>query len=256
MYREISIQLVNWIHDRVKDAGAGGCVLGMSGGLDSSVVAALCKEAFPKDILGLHMPCYSDPQDTNDARFIADLLKIDYIEIPLEKIYDCTIDVLSLSRKCDVSKAFEGKYHLTENAEKLASNNVKPRLRMIVLYYYANLYNYLVVGTGNRSELEVGYFTKYGDGGVDILPLGGLVKTQVRELARYLGIPGRIINKTPTAGLWYGQTDEGELGFTYEQLDEVILTGSGDERVIDEVRKRRLAGKHKLRMPSIPDFQA
>ena len=152
-------------------------------------------------------------------------------------------------------RRFEASIPITQEIEKLAASNIKPRLRMITLYYYAKLYNYIVVGTGNRSELEVGYFTKYGDGGVDILPLGGLVKTQVWELAKHLGVPDVIIRKPPSAGLWTGQTDESELGITYKQLDEVILTGKGDKRVIDEVNRLRAVNSHKMRMPAIPDIK-
>lgn len=104
----------------------------------------------------------------------------------------------------------------------LANANLQARIRMCILYYYANRNEYLVCGTGNKSELFMGYFTKYGDGGVDILPLGDLTKTQVRQLAKELGIPQEIIDKTPSAGLWEGQTDELEMGITYKQLDEII----------------------------------
>src|SRR5690606_5628013 len=107
----------------------------------------------------------------------------------------------------------------------MAVANLKPRLRMTTVYYVANTRNYLVAGTGNRSELTIGYFTKYGDGGVDLLPIGRLLKAEVRELARELGIPERIITKAPSAGLWAGQTDEGEMGFTYAELERYLSEG-------------------------------
>ena len=106
--------------------------------------------------------------------------------------------------------------------DRLTGANIKPRLRMTTLYAFANHLGYRVVGTGNRSELAIGYFTKWGDGGVDLLPLGNLTKTRVRELARHLGVPQRIIDKPPSAGLWEGQTDESEMGVTYEQLDAYL----------------------------------
>jgi len=254
MYGELSQKLIEWIRNKVEEANAKGCVLGISGGVDSAVVAALCSKALPWKVLGIHMPCYSLPQDTDDARLIAESFEINYMEVNLEKAYDSILQTLKDVRQTQ-GVEFEANHLISQEMEKLAASNIKPRLRMITLYYYAKLYNYLVVGTGNRSELEVGYFTKYGDGGVDILPIGGLVKTQVWELAKYLGVPERIIRKPPTAGLWAGQTDEGELGITYKQLDQVILTGSGDPEVVKEVNKLRDVNKHKMRMPAIPDFK-
>ena len=125
---------------------------------------------------------------------------------------------------------------------------------MVTLYYYANRYGYLVAGTGNRTELTVGYFTKYGDGGVDLLPIGNLVKCQVYELAGYLGVPQRIIEKTPSAGLWPGQCDEAEMGLTYRELDEFILTGCGDERVRETVKFLATKNAHKSQLPALPPF--
>ncbi len=255
MYQELSQKLVEWIRDKAAEAGARGCVLGISGGVDSAVAASLCSIALPGNVLGIHLPCYSLLQDTADARLVADKLGIGYMEVNLEKAYDCITETLNNLRITQEMREFEANIPIIQETEKLAANNVKPRLRMITLYYYARLYNYIVVGTGNRSELEVGYFTKYGDGGADILPLGGLVKTQVWELAEYLGVPDEIIRKPPSAGLWAGQTDEGELGITYKQLDEVILTGRGDKRVIEEVSRLRAVNSHKMRMPAMPDFK-
>jgi NAD+ synthase len=150
----------------------------------------------------------------------------------------------------------------------MAEANLKARIRMVILYYHANAMNRMVVGTGNRTELLVGYFTKYGDGGVDILPLGELYKTDVRNLASYLGVNQNIIDKNPTAGLWPGQTDEEELGIKYELLDKILylLTEKGmkeDEVALklkislDEVvnvKLMMLAAEHKLKMPPIPSI--
>ena len=121
-----------------------------------------------------------------------------------------------------LDKPFGALVEELQAARGLPLANLKPRLRMAALYYFANAMSYMVVGTSNKTELMLGYFTKYGDGGVDILPLGGLYKTQVRELARQLGLPRRIVEKTPSAGLWEGQTDEGELGITYAQMDQAL----------------------------------
>jgi NAD+ synthase len=141
-----------------------------------------------------------------------------------------------------------------ERQRTLAEANMKPRLRMTTLYFFANSLGYLVVGTGNKSELTVGYFTKYGDGGVDLLPIGGLVKAQVRELAEHLEVPRRVIDKPPSAGLWQGQTDEGEMGMSYEELDRYILEGTASGAVRAKVQHMNKLAAHKLRLPLIPSL--
>ena len=125
---------------------------------------------------------------------------------------------------------------------------------MAIIYFYANRLNYLVVGSSNRCELSIGYFTKYGDGGVDIMPLGNLVKSQVRDLARHLGIPQEIIDKPPSAGLWAGQTDEQEMGLTYEQLDAYFTTGKAPDAVRRRIEERIARNAHKRTVPPIPPF--
>jgi NAD+ synthase len=143
---------------------------------------------------------------------------------------------------------------LNEETSVLSGANLKPRLRMVSLYYMANQLKYLVVGPSNRSEITVGYFTKYGDGGADILPLGNLVKTQVRELAVFLGIPQPIIDRPPTAGLWSGQTDENEMGITYRELDHYITTGQALPEVKAKIDAMTTASEHKRHTPPLPDF--
>jgi len=232
-YEEITDSLVEWIQDKVVEAGCDGVVVGMSGGIDSSVTAALSKKAFPNNMLGVIMPCESNPQDKEDAIIVADKFAIDYEVANLKEVYH---DLLEEIKKED---------------NKLAEANIKPRLRMSTLYYYANLNNYLVVGTDNKSELTLGYFTKYGDGGIDLAPLGDLVKTEVREVARVLGVSEEIITKAPSAGLWDGQTDENELGVSYEEIDKYILTGEGEEEVKKIVEEAQQSNQHKLEMPDI-----
>jgi len=197
-------KIVNWIRAQVKQAKAKGIVLGLSGGLDSSVAVALAKEAVgKKKVLALILPCASQKQDLKDARLVAKKTGITTKTIDLSKICGDLMRVLP-------------------KANRLAAANLKPRLRMLVLYYFANKLNYLVCGTGNKSEIMTGYFTKHGDGATDILPVGDLTKSEVRILARELGIPKHIITKPPTAGLWPGQTDEGEMGITYLELDDIL----------------------------------
>jgi NAD+ synthase len=125
---------------------------------------------------------------------------------------------------------------------------------MVALYYITNQLRYMVVGSSNRSEVAIGYFTKYGDGGVDIMPLGNLVKAQVKELARFLGIPQPIIDKPPSAGLWDGQTDESEMGISYEALDSFILTGEASDGVRKKIEKMMAGSAHKRSLPPIPEF--
>ena len=142
-------------------------------------------------------------------------------------------------------------------ASNLAKANLKPRLRMLVLYYFANKLNYLVCGTGNKSEIMAGYFTKHGDGATDILPIGDLLKKEVRKLAKELGIPEHIITKPPTAGLWPGQTDEGEMGITYPELDDILERLENKrkqvlpKKKVDKVKEMIKSSEHKRQGPKI-----
>jgi NAD+ synthase len=233
--------LVDWIQDKVMSAGCRGVVFGLSGGVDSSLLAALCQRAFPKNVLALIMPCYSLDKDKQDAELVARQFDVPTKTVGLKSAYDTMLFVMPDSR-AEPSRV------------RVAQANLKARLRMATLYYVANQMNYMVAGASNRSEITMGYFTKYGDGGVDILPLGNLVKKEVMELARHLGIPRDIVDKTPTAGLWEGQTDEDELGMTYEALDRYILTGSATEELKSRIEFQRATSHHKSLVPPVPDF--
>jgi NAD+ synthase len=213
----------------------------MSGGVDSAVVAVLCKRALPEDTLGVMMPCYSNPDDKAHAQALAEKFQVPTVEVALDAVYETIVSRLP-------------EYKVNPEQKHLAQANLKPRLRMVTLYYIANQLGYMVAGSSNRSELTVGYFTKYGDGGVDIMPLGNLVKSQVRELARFLGIPREIIDKPPSAGLWEGQTDETEMGMSYEALDNFILTGAASEEVRKKVEAMMARSDHKRSLPPIPEF--
>lgn len=232
-------RIIRWIRKQVKQTKAKGLAVGLSGGVDSAVVAALAKEAVGRErVLALILPCHSQARDARDARLAAKKIGIETRKLNLSDIYDSFIKNLPKS-------------------DSLARANLKPRLRMSVLYYFANHLNYLVCGTGNKSELMVGYFTKYGDGAADILPIGDLLKRQVRILAEELMIPELIINKPPTAGLWPGQTDEGEIGITYNELDDILerMERKGRQVLsIDKVKKvKRMVKRfvHKREGPKI-----
>lgn len=232
------IDIENWVISKVEEAGAKGFVVGMSGGIDSTVVSIIVKRAFPEDVLGLIIPCYSDENDIEDAKMIAEIYNIPIETIVLDSVFDLLKETLK----------FQGE------EDNLAVANLKPRLRMAVLYYFAQQNNYLVAGTGNKSELLTGYFTKYGDGGVDIEPVGHLYKTQIYDLAEYLKVPRNIINKTPSAGLWKGQSDEKEMGITYEDLDNYLQTGIVKEDVKEIIEDMIQKNKHKRFPPPVPEL--
>jgi len=198
--------VVRFIRSTVEGSGRKGVVLGLSGGLDSAVCAYLGFEALgPESVHALILPFGdADKREVKGAVGVAKGLKIQY-------------DILDIKPVCD---AF---FETLSGADRSTAGNVRARVRMVALYQKANSESLLVMGTGNKSEILTGYFTKFGDGGADLMPIGDLYKTEVRELAAMLGIPKRILAKTPTAGLWPGQTDEGELGMPYDRLDMVLL---------------------------------
>ncbi len=184
--------------------------MGLSGGLDSSTAARISASVVnPEKILTLIMPTSSTPNgDVEDAVELAKDLGLKYKLLDLDPLL------------APVESVCQG--GLNKEHVNLARANLKARMRMMILYYHANALNRLVVGTGNLTELLVGYFTKYGDGGADILPLGNLYKTDVRLLAEHLGMLPSILEKKPSAGLWPGQTDEEDLGMSYELLDKIL----------------------------------
>ncbi|MFW6389937.1 MAG: NAD(+) synthase [Halanaerobiales bacterium] len=237
-YEQVAEYLTEWITEKINNANKSGGIVGISGGIDSAVTAALLKRSTEIKALGLIMPCHSSKKDKEDAILVAETLNLEYDELDLSRHYDNLLK--------DFKTVIPGE-------DKLAESNIKPRLRMIALYYIAARKNYLVVGTDNWSELYTGYFTKYGDGGIDLAPLGRLVKTEVRELARYLGIPDKIIYREPSAGLWEEQTDENEMGVSYETLDRYILGKDVGELYENRIEELRASAEHKLNMPPIPD---
>jgi NAD+ synthase len=241
--------IVQWLRDRAQDAGAHGFVVGLSGGIDSAVVARLCQMATPNRVLGVLLPCYSHVQDESDARLLAKTFGIPTATVDLGPVFDALTGELH-----GAVKGLPQSVHVADIKQQMPEANIKPRLRMTSLYFIANSLNYLVAGTGNRCELSIGYFTKYGDGGSDVLPIGNLLKSDVREMARQLGVPAPIIDKAPSAGLWIGQTDEAEMGFTYDMLEEYLI--KGPDAVPADVAKRiaglHAASAHKRKTAPIP----
>ena len=215
-YEKLRDDLVIWLRERAQEAHAKGFIFGLSGGIDSAVVAGLAKRVFPENSLGLIMPCDSIDDDKNDALKIAKSLDLEVKVVDLTNTYN---ELLKAS-------------FTSEN--KLARSNIKPRLRMTTLYYYGQDLGYLVVGPSNGSEWYVGYSTKYGDSGADIYPIANILKTDIFKLAKALDLPDFIIEKKPSAGLWKGQSDESEMGFTYEVLDSYIR---GEKIPEEEIKK-------------------
>ena len=247
--------VVAWIRDRVSEAGARGCVVGLSGGVDSSVVGALCKRAFPETSLGLIMPYSSKDDDfTERARAFAQALDMPTLLHPIGEAHERLAETF-LSQP-DVAK-------LEPRSLEIPLGNLRSRLRMCALYLYANARNYIVAGTGNKDEDHgIGYFTKYGDGGVDISPIADFHKSEVYQLARALGVPSTILEASPSAGLWDGQTDEDELGMTYAEIEfawNQLASGqpaadslsARQREVVEKVAEMRSRNRHKLHPPPL-----
>ncbi len=234
--QQVAGSISAWMRQMSDSAGAVGGVFGVSGGLDSALLVALAKDAWQENCLGLVLPCHSSDADVEDATEVL-------------RHFDCKYKVLDLAPVFDT---FTGILGESEDREFMARANLKPRLRMATLYYYANTMNYMVVGTTNRSEYFVGYFTKHGDGGVDMQPLAGLTKDEVRQLSRYFGVPEKIVAKTPSGGLWEGQTDEKEMGISYRDLDAHLrgekIPQDAETRILEMHKK----SEHKRSLPPIP----
>ncbi len=242
-----------WMRQQVSLAHAGGLVVGLSGGVDSAVVARLCQLATPGAALGVLLPCHSDPADERDALDVAEHFKLPTLKVPLEAPFDALSAVLKDAALPVARMLAVAEPPPDDIRAKMPFATTKPRLRMTSLYFLANRLNYMVAGTGNRCELAIGYFTKYGDGGVDLLPLGNMLKSEVRAMARELGVPQQVIEKAPSAGLWLGQTDEGEMGFTYADLEAYLEKGPDAVAPAVAMRIERLmrASEHKRQLAPV-----
>lgn len=236
-------RIADFIKQKVKEAGAKGAVIGISGGIDSAIVAALAKKALGKNVIYLSLPPVKPNPFKKNVSALEKNLKIKAKEKTVGEIAKAIIKGLP-------------------KGNKVAYGNVYSRIRMTLLYYFANINNFLVLGTANKSEMEIGYFTKYGDGGADIEPIADVYKTEIFEMAERLGLPQGIRETAPTAGLWPGQTDESEIGLSYYQLDTVLKLlnqGFGYEQIffltdfskkeLEKIKKRKAANAHKLSLP-------
>ncbi len=240
-------KIISGINAYFNKSGCKKAVIGLSGGIDSSVCAKLVADAIGKEnVHGLIMPVMglSSQENVADAVELCKMIGMSYSVI-------------------HINRFLEGFEDLEWGQSKIAKMNSTSRIRGVLLYNYANTYNALVIGTSNKTEILLGYFTKYGDGAVDIEVIGELFKTDERELARFVRIPDKIINKTPTAELYHGQTDEDELGVSYEELDKIlklhidgknvkeIVDRGFDRKTIENVINRVKANEHKRNMPFV-----
>ena len=222
---------VSYIRELVEKSGVSGIVYGNSGGKDCSLVGILCKFAC-ENTVGIMMPCASKrnfEQDMKDAKEVSEHFGIQSRVIDLTDVRQCVMDRLSA----------------ITTLTPAAVNNIAPRLRMTTLYAVAASENRLVAGTGNRSEAYMGYFTKWGDGACDFNPISDLTATEVIEFLKWLTAPACVINKAPSAGLFDGQTDEDEMGVTYNAIDTYILTGEASERDKKVIDRFHRVSEHK-----------
>ena len=247
------MRISQFLRDMIIKTGAKGFVMGLSGGIDSSVTLTLAVHALGKDkVKVLIMPDRetTPPEDVDDAISLAENLGVEYTVIDIADIVD----------------AYAKHVPFFDKEHKIATGNLRARIRMNILYYYANRHELLVMGTGDKSEILLGYFTKYGDGGVDILPLGDIYKTQVRELGRRLGVSEKILTKPSSPRLWPGHLAEEELGIKYEVIDAVLYRYvdlrmdidniatelSIDKDIVASIVKRVHVNEHKRLFPLIP----
>ena len=244
------LDITEFIKQKVSEANTDGIVVGLSGGIDSTLSAYLACEALGKDkVFGIIMPSTTTPTDDKlHGIEIAQKLGIGYKEIAIDSILNEYLSMTQLEE------------------DELSIGNLKARIRMSIIYYYANAKNYLVSGTGNKSEILIGYFTKYGDGACDIEPIGDLYKNDVYELAKFINVPQEIIEKPPRAGLWNNQTDEEEIGMSYDLIDQILylytekdmknseiaekLEISADD--VDMIITKVIRSKHKSKVPESP----
>ena len=243
-YEKLTNNIIKFVRDYYEENNIYGAVLGISGGKDSAVVAAiLCKALGSERVVGLTMPCYSKEEDMRDAKKISEYYGFRLLNIDLSDIFDDFKKEINLL----------GNYSLEDT--KNSDINIKPRMRMMSLYYMAQLLSkvegrtYLVVGTSNKSELYVGYFTKGGDSVHDIAPIGDLMVSEVIKVGEVLEVPREVLYKTPSDGL-SGMSDEDKMGVSYDDIERYILKDDTLDKVISlKIEKMHNNSRHKFIIP-------
>jgi NAD+ synthase len=232
-------------------SGARGLVVGLSAGPDSAVVARLAQLAAPSAVVAALLPCHSDPADEADAAAVAAHFSLTTVRIDLSAAYD----ELTAGSHAAFRTLPAPMRQSQASADRRSIANIKPRLRMTALYFVADSLNYLVAGTSSRATIAAGHFTKHGDGAVDIQPLGRLLKREVRSMARDLGVPAQILARVSGAGLWMGESDKEELGFSYDELDRYLDEGPESVAPATALKIERLirSVEHKSQLPPMPD---
>ena len=233
---------VEWLREQVVQSHTRGLILGISGGIDSAVVGFLIKMACPDNSLGVIMPIKSSEKDMEHAKELVEKADLTHMTLDLTQAHSLMLGI--------VKETMQDAWR--EDFARISDANTRARLRMTGLYTIANNLGYLVVGTDNAAEIYTGYFTKYGDGGVDVLPIAHLKKSEVYEWAEYLGVPQSILDKAPSADLWEGQTDEMEMGTTYRCIDAFLDGQEVPEKDREVIERLHRNSEHKRHTASVP----
>lgn len=245
-HKYVAERLISWLQTQVQISNSKGLLVGISGGVDSAVVANLIKLACPNSSLGVIIPIHSSKSSLDDANLLIHQCNIQSITVDLSEEHQLILNKsMNAIKKLNLFK---------DDYLKITDANLRARLRMSTLYSIANNLGYMVVGTDNADETYTGYFTKFGDGAVDIMPLKKILKKDVYEIGKVLGVPETILKKAPSADLWENQTDESEMGVSYESIEKYISgeqVSEKDEKIILSLHKK---SEHKRNLPPYFEF--